>query len=97
MVGQPNPHAQQEKAGDEPTSAQAVAAWKLVGRQYISELGHATIASAVTYLESKQMKRIALVEPARIMKMPNVVTVNEVVPGVDLSSWLGVFAPAAKR
>ncbi len=46
VVGQPNPHAQQPKAGDEPTSGQAVAAWQGVGRQYISELGHATIASA---------------------------------------------------
>lgn len=46
VVGQANPHAQQEEPGDEPTSGMAVTAWRGVGRQYISELGQATIASA---------------------------------------------------
>jgi tripartite-type tricarboxylate transporter receptor subunit TctC len=56
-------------------------------------MSYATIASVVPYLESKQMKLIALVEPARIKKMPNMTTINEVVPGVEVTSWLGVFAP----
>ncbi len=57
-------------------------------------MSYATIAGVAPYLESKQMKLIALVEPGRIKKMPEVKTVNEVVPGVEVTSWVGVFAPA---
>ena len=57
-------------------------------------MSYATIAGVVPYLESKQMKLIALAEPARIKKMPNAVTMNEAVPGVEVTSWVGVFAPA---
>jgi tripartite-type tricarboxylate transporter receptor subunit TctC len=39
------------------------------------------------------MKLIALVEPSRIKKMPNMATVNEIVPGVEVTSWVGIFAP----
>ncbi len=57
-------------------------------------MSYATIAGVIPYLESKQMKLIALVEPGRIKKMPDVTTVNEIVPGVEVTSWVGVFAPA---
>jgi tripartite-type tricarboxylate transporter receptor subunit TctC len=57
-------------------------------------MSYATIAGVIPYLESKQMKLIALVEPSRLKKMPDVTTVNEVVPGVEVTSWVGVFAPA---
>jgi len=57
-------------------------------------MSYATIAGIVPYLESKQMKLIALAEPARIKKMPNAATMNEAVPGVEVTSWVGVFAPA---
>jgi tripartite-type tricarboxylate transporter receptor subunit TctC len=57
-------------------------------------MSYATIAGVLPYLESKQMKLIALVEPSRIKKMPDVTTVNEIVPGVEVTSWVGVFAPA---
>jgi tripartite-type tricarboxylate transporter receptor subunit TctC len=58
-------------------------------------MSYATIASAVPYLEAKQMKLIAFAEPSRVKQMPNVPTINEVVPGVQVTSWVGVFAPAA--
>lgn len=57
-------------------------------------MSYSTIAGIVPYLESKQMKLIALAEPARIKKMPNVAVMNEAVPGVEVTSWVGVFAPA---
>ena len=57
-------------------------------------MSYATIAGVIPYLESKQMKLIALVEPGRIKKMPDVTTINEIVPGVEVTSWVGVFAPA---
>ncbi len=58
-------------------------------------MSYATVASAVPYLESKQMKLIAFAEPSRVKKMPDVPTINELVPGVQVTSWVGVFAPAA--
>lgn len=58
-------------------------------------MSYATIAGVLPYLESKQMKLIALVEPGRIKKMPAVTTINEIVPEVEVTSWIGVFAPAA--
>ena len=57
-------------------------------------MSYATIAGVIPYLEAKQMKLIALVEPGRIRKMPDVTTINEIVPGVEVTSWVGVFAPA---
>ncbi len=57
-------------------------------------MSYATIAGIMPYLESKQMKLIALAEPGRIKKMPNAATMNEAVPGVEVTSWVGVFAPA---
>jgi tripartite-type tricarboxylate transporter receptor subunit TctC len=54
-------------------------------------MSYSTLAGVVPYLESKQMKLIALVEPARIKSMPNAATINETVPGVEVTSWLGVF------
>lgn len=57
-------------------------------------MSYSTIAGIVPYLESKQMKLIALAEPARIKKMPNIAVMNEAVPGVEVTSWVGVFAPA---
>jgi tripartite-type tricarboxylate transporter receptor subunit TctC len=56
-------------------------------------MSYSTIAGIVPYLESKQMKLIALAEPARIKTMPNIPTMNEAVPGVEVTSWVGVFAP----
>jgi tripartite-type tricarboxylate transporter receptor subunit TctC len=58
-------------------------------------MSYATVASAVPYLESKQMKLIAFAEPSRVKQMPGVPTITEVVPGVQVTSWVGVFAPAA--
>jgi tripartite-type tricarboxylate transporter receptor subunit TctC len=41
------------------------------------------------------MKLLALVEPSRIKKMPDIATINEVVPGVEVTSWVAIFAAAA--
>lgn len=58
-------------------------------------MSYGTLASVAPYIEAKQMKLLALVEPARIKKLPNVGTINEVVPGVEVTSWVAIFAPAA--
>src|SRR5262245_62620071 len=38
---------------------------------------------------------LAVVEKSRYAAMPDIPTVAETVPGFEMSSWLGFFAPAA--
>jgi tripartite-type tricarboxylate transporter receptor subunit TctC len=56
-------------------------------------MSYGTIAGFMPYIDNKQMKLIALAEPARIKAMPNAPTMNETVPGVEVTSWVGIFAP----
>lgn len=58
-------------------------------------MSYGTIAGIMPYIDGKQMKLIALAEPSRIKAMPNTPTMNESVPGVEVTSWVGIFAPAA--
>jgi tripartite-type tricarboxylate transporter receptor subunit TctC len=57
-------------------------------------MSYGTLAGILPYVESKQMKLIAIAEPKRIKKLPQVTTMDEVVPGVEATVWVGVFAPA---
>ena len=57
-------------------------------------MSYGTIAGILPYIDGKQMKLIALAEPSRIKAMPNTPTMNETVPGVEVTSWVGIFAPA---
>ena len=61
--------------------------------------GHITMAflslsSAVPQLPTGKIRIVALVEKTRYAAMPDVPTIGETVPGFEMSSWLGVFAPA---
>ncbi|MFN3351630.1 Bug family tripartite tricarboxylate transporter substrate binding protein [Pseudorhodoplanes sp.] len=58
-------------------------------------MSYGTLAGILPYVEGKQMKLIALAEPARIKQLPDVPTINETVPGVEVTSWVGVFTAAA--
>lgn len=57
-------------------------------------MSYGTLAGILPYVESKQLKLIAIAEPARIKKLPDVAIMGEVVPGVEATVWVGVFAPA---
>jgi tripartite-type tricarboxylate transporter receptor subunit TctC len=56
-------------------------------------MSYGTLAGILPYVEAKQMKLIAIAEPKRIRKLPDIATMNEAVPGVEATVWVGMFAP----
>ncbi len=56
-------------------------------------MSYGTLAGILPYVETKQLKLLAIAEPKRIKKLPDVTTMAEVVPGVEATVWVGVFAP----
>jgi tripartite-type tricarboxylate transporter receptor subunit TctC len=53
-----------------------------------------SLSSAVPQLTTGKIRIVALVEKSRYAAMPDVPIIGETVPGFEMSSWLGVFAPA---
>ena len=53
-----------------------------------------SLSSAVPHLATGKIRILALVEKTRYPAMPDMPTVGETVAGFEMSSWLGVFAPA---
>ncbi len=53
-----------------------------------------SLSSAVPALPTGKIRIVALVEKTRYAAMPDVPTIGETIPGFEMSSWLGVFAPA---
>ena len=53
-----------------------------------------SLSSAVPHLATGKIKILAVVEKSRYAAMPDIPTVGETVAGFEMSSWLGMFAPA---
>jgi tripartite-type tricarboxylate transporter receptor subunit TctC len=53
-----------------------------------------SLSSAVPHLGTGKIRMLAVVEKTRYAAMPDIPTVAETVPGFEMSSWLGFFAPA---
>jgi tripartite-type tricarboxylate transporter receptor subunit TctC len=53
-----------------------------------------SLSAAVPQLTTGKIKILALVEKARYAAMPEIPTVAETLPGFEMPSWLGFFAPA---
>jgi tripartite-type tricarboxylate transporter receptor subunit TctC len=52
------------------------------------------VPSVKQFIDSGQLRAIAVTTAQRIALMPNVPTIAETYPGFDFSAWFGIFAPA---
>jgi tripartite-type tricarboxylate transporter receptor subunit TctC len=53
-----------------------------------------SMSAAIPALATGKIRILAVVEKARYAAMPDLPTIGETVPGFEISSWLGFFAPA---
>ena len=53
-----------------------------------------SLSAAVPHINSGKIRIVAVVEKARYAALPEIPTIGETVPGFEMSSWVGVFAPA---
>jgi len=53
-----------------------------------------SLSAAVPHMNTGKIRIVAVVEKTRYAAMPDIPTVGETVPGFEMSSWLGIFAPA---
>ena len=75
-----------------PFQGGAPAVQNLIGGHI--DMSYGTLPSVLPFVESGQLKLIAAAEPKRIPEMPDLPAMNETVPGVETTTWVGVFAPA---
>jgi tripartite-type tricarboxylate transporter receptor subunit TctC len=54
-----------------------------------------SLSAAVPHTNTDKIRIVAMVEKTRYGAMPDIPTIGETVPGFEMSSWLGIFAPAA--
>ena len=53
-----------------------------------------SLSAAVPHMNTGKIRIIAMVEKTRYAALPDIPTIGETVPGFEMSSWVGVFAPA---
>ena len=58
------------------------------------DMCYGTLSAVMPAVESGELKLIAAAEPKRIGELPNLPAINETVPGVETTTWVGLLAPA---
>jgi tripartite-type tricarboxylate transporter receptor subunit TctC len=58
------------------------------------DMSYGTLTAVLPFVESGELKLIAIAEPKRIAEFPDLPAINETVPGVETTTWVGVLAPA---
>jgi tripartite-type tricarboxylate transporter receptor subunit TctC len=53
-----------------------------------------SLSAAVPHMNTGKIRIVAMVEKTRYAALPDIPTVGETVPGFEMSSWIGIFAPA---
>jgi tripartite-type tricarboxylate transporter receptor subunit TctC len=53
-----------------------------------------SLSAVVPHMNTGRIRMIAVVEKTRYAGLPDMPTIGETVPGFEMSSWVGVFAPA---
>src|SRR3954452_3810171 len=53
-----------------------------------------SLSAAVPHMNTGKIRIVALVEKTRYAALPDIPTIGETVPGFEMSSWIGIFAPA---
>lgn len=53
------------------------------------------LASALPLINNGELVALSVTTPDRNVALPNVLSVNEEVPGFDVATWFGIFAPAS--
>jgi tripartite-type tricarboxylate transporter receptor subunit TctC len=74
-----------------PYRGEAPALTDLIGGQV--QVMFTPMGSALGYIQSGELRALAVTSPTRMNVLPNVPTVEESVPGYEASGWFGVCAP----
>jgi tripartite-type tricarboxylate transporter receptor subunit TctC len=53
-----------------------------------------SLSAAVPHMNTGKLRIVAMVEKTRYAALPDIPTIGETVPGFEMSSWVGLFAPA---
>ena len=53
-----------------------------------------SLSAVVPHISTGRVRILAMVEKTRYAGMPDIPTIRETVPGFEMSSWVGLFAPA---
>jgi len=53
-----------------------------------------SLSAAVPHMNTGKIRIVAVVEKSRYAALPDIPTIGETVPGFEMSSWVGIFAPA---